>query len=147
MRAETNLRAHSTRVLFIAAEMGNTTFLVELIRKYPDLIWKVNDNNLSIFHIAVNIATKEVEKMIPPSYRERKNRDGLTPHELFTMEHKELVIQGEKWMKDTASQCMVVAALIATIVFAAAFTVPGGMTKTMVSPYSIRSNLYGFCCR
>uniref|UniRef100_A0A251V3Y6 Putative ankyrin repeat-containing domain, PGG domain protein n=1 Tax=Helianthus annuus TaxID=4232 RepID=A0A251V3Y6_HELAN len=184
MRAETNLRAHSTRVLFIAAEMGNTTFLVELIRKYPDLIWKVNDNNLSIFHIAVKhrhegiynllyeigamkdlitplkdehennmlhlVGTRakqkqledvsgvalqmqrellwfqEVEKMIPPSYRERKNRDGLTPHELFTMEHKELVIQGEKWMKDTASQCMVVAALIATIVFAAAFTVPGG---------------------
>ena len=64
--------------------------------------------------------------MIPPSYRERRNKEGLTPHELFTREHKELVKQGEDWMKDTASQWMVVAALIATIVFAAAFTVPGG---------------------
>ena len=61
-----------------------------------------------------------------PHYRERKNKDGLTPHELFTKEHKDLVKQGEDWMKDTASQCMVVAALIATIVFAAAFTFPGG---------------------
>ncbi|KAJ0587872.1 putative PGG domain-containing protein [Helianthus annuus] len=42
------------------------------------------------------------------------------------MEHKHLVTLGEKWMKETGSQCMVVATLIATIVFAAAFTVPGG---------------------
>lgn len=67
--------------------------------------------------------------MIPPSYRERKNKEGLTPYELFTKEHKELVKLGETWMKDTASQCMVVAALIATIVFAAAFTVPGGYNQ------------------
>ncbi|CAH1440984.1 unnamed protein product [Lactuca virosa] len=33
-------------------------------------------------------------------------------------------------MKETASQSMVVAALIATIVFAAAFTVPGGYNQT-----------------
>lgn len=72
--------------------------------------------------------------MIPPSYRERKNKDDLTPHELFTKEHKELVTQGEKWMKGTASQCMVVAALIATIVFAAAFTVPGGYDQDNGKP-------------
>nr|XP_043617636.1 uncharacterized protein LOC122589408 isoform X1 [Erigeron canadensis] len=177
-------KTYSSRILFVAAEMGNTKFIVELIRKYPDLIWKVNDNNQSIFHIAVKhrhegiynllyeigsmkdlitplkddndnnmlhlvgksakkkrlqdvsgvalqmqrelLWFKEVESMIPPSYRERKNKDGLTPYELFTKEHKDLVAQGEKWMKGTSSQCMVVAALIATIVFAAAFTVPGG---------------------
>nr|GFB71423.1 ankyrin repeat-containing domain, PGG domain protein [Tanacetum cinerariifolium] len=68
----------------------------------------------------------EIEAMIPPPYRERKNKDDLTPHELFTKEHKDLVKRYEEWMKGTASQCMVVAALIATIVFAAAFTVPGG---------------------
>ncbi|GKD14253.1 ankyrin repeat-containing domain, PGG domain protein [Tanacetum coccineum] len=33
-------------------------------------------------------------------------------------------------MKGTANQCMVVAALIATVVFAAAFTVPGGYNQT-----------------
>nr|GEX77542.1 ankyrin repeat-containing domain, PGG domain protein [Tanacetum cinerariifolium] len=72
----------------------------------------------------------EIRNMIPPSYRERKNKDDLTPHELFTKEHKDLVIRGEEWMKGTASQCMVVAALIATIVFAAAFTVPGGYAQS-----------------
>ncbi|GKB08822.1 retrovirus-related pol polyprotein from transposon TNT 1-94 [Tanacetum coccineum] len=69
---------------------------------------------------------KEVERMIPPSHRERKNKDGFTPRELFTMEHQYQIVEGEKWMKSTASQCMVVATLIATIVFAVAFTVPGG---------------------
>ncbi|KAM0054123.1 putative PGG domain-containing protein [Helianthus debilis subsp. tardiflorus] len=67
--------------------------------------------------------------MIPPSYQERKNKVGLLPHELLTKEHKELMSASEKWMKDTASHCMVVAALIATIVFAAAFTVPGGYNQ------------------
>lgn len=68
--------------------------------------------------------------MIPALYIERKNKDGLTPYELFTKEHRELVAEGEGWMKATASQCMVVAALIATIVFAAAFTVTGGYDQT-----------------
>ncbi|KAJ0450034.1 putative ankyrin repeat-containing domain, PGG domain, ankyrin repeat-containing domain superfamily [Helianthus annuus] len=179
-------RKYSSRLLFIAAEMGNIKFIVELIRSYPDLIWQVNDNNQSIFHVAVShrqegvynllyeigmtdliapltdvdgnnmlhlaamnpknkrlqeisgvalqmqrelLWYKEVEGMIPPSYQERKNNAGLLPHELFTKEHKELMSASEKWMKDTASHCMVVAALIATIVFAAAFTVPGGYNQ------------------
>ncbi|KAK3188907.1 hypothetical protein Dsin_028468 [Dipteronia sinensis] len=69
---------------------------------------------------------KEVEKVIQPSYREMKNSEGRTPHILFTEEHRRLVREGEKWMKDTASSCMLVATLIATVMFAAAFTIPGG---------------------
>nr|GEU61778.1 ankyrin repeat-containing domain, PGG domain protein [Tanacetum cinerariifolium] len=184
---ETYSSTYSSRVMFMAAEVCNTNFLLELIRRSPDLIWKVNDNGLSIFHVAVKnrhegiynllyeigamkdmvtplkdkegnnmlhlaaISTRkknledvsgaalqmqrellwfmEVERVIPPSYRERRNNDGLTPRELFTKEHQDLIIHGEKWMKATASQCMVVATLIATIVFAAAFTVPGGYNQ------------------
>lgn len=55
-----------------------------------------------------------------------ENSDGKTPHCLFSIEHKRLLREGEKWMKNTASSCMVVATLIATVMFAAAFTVPGG---------------------
>ncbi|WMV15304.1 hypothetical protein MTR67_008689 [Solanum verrucosum] len=69
---------------------------------------------------------KEVEKLIPPSGRKRRNKDGKTPRELFTEEHKILLKDGEKWMKDTANSCMIAATLIATMVFAAGFTVPGG---------------------
>ncbi|KAM0000082.1 putative ankyrin repeat-containing domain, PGG domain, ankyrin repeat-containing domain superfamily [Helianthus debilis subsp. tardiflorus] len=178
-----NREKYSSRIPFIAAERGNTNFLVELIHRYPDLICKLNDDKQTIFHIAVKYrhegiynllyeigsmkdfvirredidennmlhlvgkrATKErlavvsgpalqmqrellwfkeVRNMMHPDLRERKNKDGLTPRELFTREHKELIKEGEEWIKGVASQCMVVAALIATIVFAAAFTVPG----------------------
>ncbi|KAJ9557687.1 hypothetical protein OSB04_012301 [Centaurea solstitialis] len=44
---------YTSRLLFIAAEMGNTTFIVELLRAYPNLIQKVNHDQLTIFHIAV----------------------------------------------------------------------------------------------
>ena len=42
-----------SRLLFDAAELGSLEFLIILIRSYPDLIWKVDDNNRSLFHIAV----------------------------------------------------------------------------------------------
>ncbi|GJT14972.1 ankyrin repeat-containing protein [Tanacetum coccineum] len=41
------------RILFVAAEMGNTRFVVELLRAYPDLIFEKNDDEHTIFHIAV----------------------------------------------------------------------------------------------
>ncbi|KAF7120375.1 hypothetical protein RHSIM_Rhsim13G0155000 [Rhododendron simsii] len=169
---------------FIAVEFGNFEFVFELLRSYPDLIWKVDDQSRSIFHIAVmhrqekifnliydigahkdlitaykdtnntnmlhlaaklgpanrlNIVSgaalqmqrellwfKEVEKNVQPSYKDMRDTNGRTPRMLFTEEHKGLVNAGERWMKDTATSCMLVAALITTVMFAAIFTVPGG---------------------
>nr|XP_043638584.1 uncharacterized protein LOC122609701 [Erigeron canadensis] len=78
---------------------------------------------------------QEVERMIPPSYRERKNNDNEIPRDIFTKKHEDLVKNGEKWMKETAAQCMVVGTLIATIVFAAAFTLPGGYDQNTGIPF------------
>lgn len=61
-----------------------------------------------------------------PKYKEMTNRSRKTPQALFTETHKKLVEHGEKWMKETAESFTVVAALIATIMFSAAFTAPGG---------------------
>ncbi|CAL2274545.1 unnamed protein product [Prunus armeniaca] len=69
---------------------------------------------------------KVVEKLVHPYYKDNQNKKGETARELFTKEHKELAERGEKWLKDTSNSCMLVATLIATVVFAAAFTVPGG---------------------
>ena len=66
---------------------------------------------------------------MPSTYKNSKNKDGKTARALFTENHKDLVIAGEKWMKETASSCTVVAALIITIMFAAAFTAPGGYNE------------------
>ncbi|KAJ0550891.1 putative ankyrin repeat-containing domain, PGG domain, ankyrin repeat-containing domain superfamily [Helianthus annuus] len=188
LRGPRDVQRTRLALLFVAAKFGNREFVVELIRLYPDLIWKVDDNNQSIFHVAVahrhegiynllyeigsmkdlisplrdrndnNILhlvgrcakqkrledvsgvalkvqrellwLKEVEAMIPPAYRERKNKDGLTPYELFTKEHKDLVDQGEKWLKDIANHCMVIDCLITAMVFVAAYTFPGGYRQT-----------------
>ncbi|KGN49940.2 hypothetical protein Csa_000550 [Cucumis sativus] len=71
---------------------------------------------------------KEVEKIVLSSQLEAKCDDPLklTPRELFTIEHKDLRKDGEAWMRNTANSCMLVSTLIATVIFAAAFTVPGG---------------------
>ncbi|XP_057511605.1 ankyrin repeat-containing protein NPR4-like isoform X1 [Actinidia eriantha] len=184
-----------SRLLFTAAELGIVEFVTLLIRSYPDLIWKVDDQSRSIFHVAVahrqkkifnliyeigalkdliaaykdennvnmlHLAAKlaplnrlktdsgaalqlrrefywfkEVEKIVQPLYAEMKDSEGRTPRMLFTEEHKGLVCEGEKWMKDTASSCMLVATLIATVMFAAAFTVPGGNNNDTGRPIAI----------
>ncbi|CAA2964730.1 ankyrin repeat-containing ITN1-like isoform X1 [Olea europaea subsp. europaea] len=189
-----------SRPLFIAAEFGNFQFIRELILSYPDLIWKVDEQSRSIFHIAVihhqekifkllydigehkdlitssknpnncnmlhlaaNLAPsnrlkivsgaalqmqrellwfKEVEKNMQPLYKEMKDSEGRTPQMLFTQEHKGLVESGEKWMKDTASSCMLVATLITTVMFAAIFTVPGGNNNNTGTPMFLKDKSF-----
>ncbi|KAK4564343.1 hypothetical protein RGQ29_006420 [Quercus rubra] len=186
-----------SKLLFDAAELGNVEFLIILIRAYPDLIWKVDQNNRSLFHSAVlyrqeaifnliyeigaikdliaaykdknnndnnnilhlagNLAPlsrrqivsgaalqmqrellwfQAVEKIVPPSYIKMKNSKNQTPKELFAEEHKKL-LKGEKWMKSTATSCMLVATLIATVVFAAVITVPGGENNNTENDFLI----------
>ncbi|XP_076960444.1 uncharacterized protein LOC143636837 [Bidens hawaiensis] len=169
---------HLSRILFVAAETGNTGFIVELLRTYPHLMFDRNEDELTIFHVAVmhrhhgiysllyeigsskddicmirdksgnnllhlvgktskEMAAKtstsllmqrelrwfkEVHCMMPPYLRDTKNDDGETPYELFSKENEDTVSKGLKWMKD----CIVVAALIVTIAFDAAFTFDAG---------------------
>ncbi|KAI3830633.1 hypothetical protein MKX03_016465 [Papaver bracteatum] len=67
-----------------------------------------------------------LESILLKNKRFRPNRNGDTAQSIFTEEHKDLVVKGEKWMKDTSGSCMLVGALIATVAFAAVFTIPGG---------------------
>ncbi|XP_048434254.1 uncharacterized protein LOC125474486 isoform X1 [Pyrus x bretschneideri] len=73
---------------------------------------------------------KEVEEVVPPKFLDSTNKDNLTPRDLFTKSHSELLQKGEKWMKETATSYTVVGALIITMMFAAAITVPGGNKDT-----------------
>ncbi|KAJ1414001.1 PGG domain [Sesbania bispinosa] len=58
--------------------------------------------------------------------KESKNAGGLKPNELFTKNHEQLLKDGRQWAKDTSSSFTIVGTLIITIMFAAAFTLPGG---------------------
>ncbi|KAD6454933.1 hypothetical protein E3N88_09639 [Mikania micrantha] len=77
---------------------------------------------------------KEVESFVCPLNIIQKNWFGETPQMVFTKQHKDLVIDGEKWMKETAQSYTITAALITTIVFAAAITVPGGNKQEIGIP-------------
>ncbi|KAI3886943.1 hypothetical protein MKW92_040267 [Papaver armeniacum] len=105
----------------------------------------VDSNGGNILHIAAKIAPpfrlkhspvkqiqrelkwfKKVEKRVPPALRKVRNDRGETPQEVFTREHKDLVKKADAYMLRVAESCLIVAALVATVAFAAAFTVPGG---------------------
>ncbi|XP_060175175.1 uncharacterized protein LOC132605922 [Lycium barbarum] len=85
---------------------------------------------------------KEVKNLVPPFHREFCNNDNNTPSEVFTKEHAELKIKGEEWMKGTSNSCTIAAALIATIAFAAAITVPGGNDGESGLPIFARNNAF-----
>ncbi|KAK0597677.1 hypothetical protein LWI29_027516 [Acer saccharum] len=86
---------------------------------------------------------KEVEKIIKfPVLRDKKNEEDKTANDVFRIAHEGLAEKGEKWMKDTANSCMLVSTLIATVLFAAAFTVPGGNNNDNGIPIFLRTNAF-----
>ncbi|KAJ0908777.1 putative PGG domain, ankyrin repeat-containing domain superfamily [Helianthus annuus] len=77
---------------------------------------------------------EEVKKFVFPTFITQENFFKETPNMVFTMAHKDLMKEGEQWMKTTAESCSITAALITTIVFAAAITVPGGNNQEKGTP-------------
>ncbi|KAI3473484.1 hypothetical protein Pfo_031006 [Paulownia fortunei] len=85
---------------------------------------------------------KEVEKIVPPSYRNKKNSANQTPYELFLAKHENLMRKGEKQMKQIANSCMLVAILIVTVMFTSTFTVPGGYNNSTGAPVLQNNKLF-----
>ncbi|OIT40322.1 PREDICTED: protein ACCELERATED CELL DEATH 6-like isoform X2 [Nicotiana attenuata] len=83
-----------------------------------------------------------VKQMLPPSYYERLNNKGKTAHQVFIEQHANLKIEGEKWMKEIANSCAILAMLAITIAFAAAITVPGGRNCENGLPIFSRNGFY-----
>ncbi|XP_028763248.1 ankyrin repeat-containing protein ITN1-like [Neltuma alba] len=81
---------------------------------------------------------KEVERIMPPSFRVLQNNGGMTAEESFRQNHRELMKQGEKWIKATASSYSLVGILIVTITFAVVFTLPGGNDQNSGLPLFVK---------
>ncbi|OVA03468.1 Ankyrin repeat-containing domain [Macleaya cordata] len=77
---------------------------------------------------------KFVKESMPRNFFVRLNDEGKTPKQVFTETHKGLVEEGGKWLTNTSESCSVVAALIATVAFATAATVPGGVKSETGAP-------------
>ncbi|GKV40269.1 hypothetical protein SLEP1_g47936 [Rubroshorea leprosula] len=69
---------------------------------------------------------REVEKMVPPHYTFHRNKQNLTAKQLLEDQYKEQLKEAQDWVKNTCQSCSTVVVLVATVLFAAAFSVPGG---------------------
>ncbi|KAE7995347.1 hypothetical protein FH972_000156 [Carpinus fangiana] len=73
---------------------------------------------------------ERVRKIVPSHYVMHRNNAGKTADELFKEQHAGLLNKAERWIKETSQSCSAIAILVATVVFTAALTVPGGNDKT-----------------
>ena len=85
---------------------------------------------------------QEVERICFPWIKEARNNTNMTPRELFTHKHKDMMEKAEKWMKATANSCTVVGTLIITIMFSAVFTIPGSNNEYTGFPMFPQKNLF-----
>ncbi|KAJ4703090.1 putative Ankyrin repeat family protein [Melia azedarach] len=84
---------------------------------------------------------EDVRKIMPQYFILHRNEKRITAPDLFEKEHKQQYEAAQEWMKGTAESCSTVSILVATVVFAAAYTVPGGNDANGV-PVFIHSPLF-----
>jgi len=72
------------------------------------------------------------------------DKDGLTAEDVLEMEHREMHKEAKGWIKETAQSCSTVAVLVATVVFAAAYTIPGGTNQNNGFPMFLGSRVFLF---
>ncbi|KAI9161248.1 hypothetical protein LWI28_015724 [Acer negundo] len=85
-----------------------------------------------------------VEKLIPSHYKTHRDNKDKTAMELFKEMHEKQLENAQRWIKETSQSCSGVAVLVATVVFAAAFTVPGGTNDSNGQPILLRSPFFLF---
>ncbi|XP_059634704.1 uncharacterized protein LOC132277027 isoform X2 [Cornus florida] len=132
---------HNIFLLAVIHRQENIYNLLHQMNEHKQLATQLRDHKENtILHLAgklappyqlnfVSGAALQMQRELQwykPDYKDRENSVGRTPALEFSEEHKDLVKEGEKWMKDAANSCTIAATLIATIAFAASITVPGG---------------------
>ncbi|KAK9078860.1 hypothetical protein SSX86_002918 [Deinandra increscens subsp. villosa] len=72
------------------------------------------------------ILFERMRKVCTTLARLQLNSNGETAEQMLLEKTTQLRADAKEWMKNTAESCSIVAVLIATVAFAAAYTVPGG---------------------
>lgn len=85
---------------------------------------------------------QRIKKVIRPHFHKHTNHDGETAEELLVLHKEGLRDRAQEWLKRTAENCSIVAVLIATVAFAAAYTVPGGSNPDSGSPVLIKQTFF-----
>jgi hypothetical protein len=77
---------------------------------------------------------QRVKSVTKSHFFDHQNNKKQTAEGLFASTYKDLRNEAKEWLKHTAEGCSIVAVLIATVAFAAAYTIPGGPNQTTGVP-------------
>ncbi|KAK7340177.1 hypothetical protein VNO77_20873 [Canavalia gladiata] len=118
-------------MLHLAAELGPSPYLLRMpnaaLQMQRELQW-----------------FKAVKNIVPSSFPHALNAEDQLPDEIFRKRHEQLLKDAQQWAKDTSSSFTLVGTLIITIMFAAAFTVPGGTNGDNGIPVFLGKSLFNF---
>ncbi|RWR75643.1 Ankyrin repeat-containing domain-containing protein [Cinnamomum micranthum f. kanehirae] len=67
-----------------------------------------------------------IKSSMPTNLLTIRNGEGKTSMEVFEETHEGIIKDGVQWLNSTSQSCSVIAALIASVAYASAATVPGG---------------------
>ncbi|KAK9209630.1 hypothetical protein WN944_001997 [Citrus x changshan-huyou] len=94
------------------------------------------------YYVPYQLDEEHVKEIMPRHYamhRDEKNK--MTASDLFNLTHEDQLRKAQEWIKETSQACSVLAILIATVVFTAAFTIPGG-NNDKGFPHFLKSPLF-----
>ncbi|XVE87719.1 hypothetical protein DITRI_Ditri19aG0010400 [Diplodiscus trichospermus] len=72
---------------------------------------------------------EDVKNDLPSHFTLHRNKENKTADKLFEDRHSEQLQTAQEWVKNTCQSCSTVAVLVAGVVFAAAYSAPGGFDK------------------
>ncbi|GFZ03265.1 hypothetical protein Acr_15g0018730 [Actinidia rufa] len=84
---------------------------------------------------------ERVKKISVPHLTKYLNNDRKTAEELLETKYTKLWKEAKEWLKRTAENCSIVSVLIATVAFAAAYTVPGDVLSLAFALASVMTFL------
>ncbi|XP_028755257.1 ankyrin repeat-containing protein ITN1-like [Neltuma alba] len=85
---------------------------------------------------------KRVAEVVPNHLHLHCDYLRLTAGDVLDIEHDNMLADAQSWIKQTAESCSTVSVLVATVVFAAAYTIPGGSEGG--TPVYLRSPVFIF---
>ncbi|XP_058218001.1 uncharacterized protein LOC131329003 isoform X2 [Rhododendron vialii] len=140
------IKYREMQILEIVAQMGvPMRRLVRKVDRYNNTILhmdgeKTDDPVVPVvqspaFQLQDNLLLFERVREICPDYLLNTiNMDKKTAQQLFDAENQDLREKAKEWLKRTAENSSLVAILIATVAFAAAYTIPGGPNQSTGLP-------------
>ncbi|KAM3701917.1 hypothetical protein ACJW31_05G212300 [Castanea mollissima] len=85
---------------------------------------------------------ERVKSVTKAHFVDHRNKNKLTAEGLFAKNNTELRNAARDWLKHTAEGCSIVAVLIATVAFAAAYTIPGGPNQNTGVPVLLNQSFF-----